>query len=372
MHVPKNEANTQTVVSPTRESTPPTPKPRQQRLSTSDIEAPAQLSAAIPTPKPRKRLATYPNPSLTRPLQTSSSPHPLVPTHETDGFRATAEIKAKSPLPPSAIDQTTGEVNGLPNQAQQVATAHSETQYRIHDYSPPTPIAETASTEAESPPLATAATDQTMEGSGLSNKVQPVTKTAETRNEVQSLPTAATTEIDGRLPTTHTNDLSNDTKIVATAFNESQYDMHEYRPPPPEVVSGTARTDVKSPSSATAATSEVNGLPNKPQEVASTQKETPSRVQRNRPHQKLSRQNSGTFLLGAEPDPMFATLLKRRKQRENEAGEKFKELEATRKEKYESNTLPRKKPKSGSAETVSTSELQRILEKRRSKIEEPD
>ena len=371
MHVPKREANTQTVVSPTRESTPPTPKPRQQRLSTSDIEAPAQLSAAIPTPKPRKRLATYP--SLTRPLQTSSSPHPLVPTHETDTFGATAEIKVKSPLPPSAIDQTTA--NDLSNQAQQVATVHGETQYHIHDYSPPSTTAETARTEVESPPLATAAIDQTMEGSGLSNKVQQVTKMAETGTEVQSspTPTAATTEMDGRLPTTHKNDLSNDTKIVATAFNESRYHMHEYSPPPPEVVSGTARTDVKSPSSATAATSEVNGLPNKPQEVASTRKETPSRVQRNRQHQKLSRQNSGTFLLGPEPDPMFATLLKRRKQRENEAGEKFKELEATRKEKYESNTLPRKKPKSGSAETVSTSsELQRILEKRLSKIEEPD
>ena len=369
MHVPKREANTQTVVSPTRESTPPTPKPRQQRLSTSDIEAPAQLSAAIPTPKPRKRLATYP--SLTRPLQTSSSPHPLVPTHETDTFGATAEIKVKSPLPPSAIDQTTA--NDLSNQAQQVATVHGETQYHIHDYSPPSTTAETARTEVESPPLATAAIDQTMEGSGLSNKVQQVTKTAETGTEVQSSPTAATTEMDGRLPTTHKNDLSNDTKNVATAFNESQYDMHEYRPPPPEVVSGTARTDVKSPSSATAATSEVNGLPNKSQEDASTQKEIPSRVQRNRPHQKLSRQRSGTFLLGAEPDPMLETLLKRRKQRENEAGEKFKELEATQKEKYESNTLPRKKPKSGSAETVSTSsELQRILEKRLSKIEEPD
>ena len=151
--------------------------------------------------------------------------------------------------------------------------------------------------------------------------------------------------------------------------------MHEYRPPPPEVVSGTAKTDVKSPSSATAATSEVNGLPNKSHEDASTRKETPSRVQRNRPHQKLSRQNSSTFLLGAEPDPMLETLLKRRKQRENEAGEKFKELEATRKEKYESNTLPRprKKNRGGFTETVSTSsELQRILEKRRSKIEKPD
>ena len=213
-----------------------------------------------------------------------------------------------------------------------------------------------------------------MEGSGLSNKVQQVTKTAETGTEVQSspTPTAATTEMDGRLPTTHKNNLSNDT---ATAFNESRYDMHEYRPPPPEVVSGTAKTDVKSPSSATAATSKVNGLPNKSHEDASTRKETPSHVQRNRPHQKLSRQRSGTFLLGAEPDPMLEILLKRRKQRENEAGEKFKELEATRKEKYESNTLPRPRKKNRGAftETMSTSsELQRILEKRRNKIEEPD
>ena len=374
MHAPTREANTRTVLSPTRESTPPTPKPRQQRLSTPDMEALSQFPAAYPTPKPRKRLATCP--SLTRPLQTASFPLPPVSTHETNGLETTAKIngtEVKSPPPPSAINQTT-EVDGLSNQAQQVAaTAHSEIRYHMDDYRPLPTTVETAKTEVKSPPLATAAIDQTMEVSGPSHKIQQVTKATETGTEVTSPPTATTatnetTEMNSLLPTIDKNDLPNDTKSVATARNESEsrYHMHEYSPPLPEAVSGAARTQVKSPSPATAATSETNGLPNNPQQVASARKETPNRVQGNRPHQKLEKQKSGTYLLGAKVDPMLATLLNRRKQRENEAGEGFKELEATQKEKYESYTLPRKKTVSGS------SELQRILEKRRSKIEEPN
>ena len=357
MRAPTREANTQTVQSPTRESTPPTPKPRQQRFSTPDMEA---LSAAYPTPKPRKRLPTSPS-SLTRPLQTSSCPLSPASTHVTNGLGTTAKIngtEVKSPPPPSAINQTT-EVDGRSNQAQQVAaTAHSEGQYHMHDYRPPPTTVETARTEVNFPPLATAAIDQTR---------QLVTKATET--EVKSPPTVTTatnetTEMNGLLPTTHKNDIASDTKSVATAHNESgsQYHMHVYSPPPPEAVSRAARTQVKSPSSATAATSEVNGLPNNPQQVASAQKETASHVQGNRPHQKLERQKSGTYLLGAQADPKLEAWLNRRKQRENEAGEGFKELEATQEEKYKSYTLPRRKK---------VSELERILEKRRNKIEEP-
>lgn len=351
MHAPTREANTPTVQSPTRESTPPTPKPRQQRLSTPDMEAPSQLSAVYPTPKPRKRLATSPG-NLTRPHQ-AYFPLPPASTHETNGLRTTGKIngtEVKSPPPPSAINQTT-EMDGQSLQAQQVAgTTH------MHDYRPLPTTVETAITEVKSP-VSTAAIDQTR---------QLVTKATETRTEVKSPPTVttATNEMNGLLPTSHENDLPSDTNSVATAHSESESrsHMHVYSPPPPEAVFGTARTQVKSPSSATA---ETNGLPNNPQQVTSAQKETPSRVQGNKRHQKLERQKSGTYLLGAQADPKLATLLNKRKQRENEAGEGFKELEATQEEKYKSYTLPRRKKVSES------SELERILEKRRSKIEEP-
>lgn len=235
----------------------------------------------------------------------------------------------------------------------------------MHDYRPPPTTVETARTEVNSPPTVTTAIDQTMEV----NEIQQVTKATETRTEVTSPPTVitatnVTTEMNGLLPTTHENDLPSDTNSVATARNESERrsHMHVYSPPPSKAVSGAARTQVKSPSSATA---ETNGLQNNPQQVASARKETPSHVQSNKPHQKLERQKSGTYLLGAQADPKLATLLNRRKQRENEAGEGFKELEATQEEKYKSYTLPRRKKVSES------SELERILEKRRSKIEEP-
>ena len=229
----------------------------------------------------------------------------------------------------------------------------------MHDYRPPPTTVETARTEVNSPPTVTTAIDQTMEV----NKIQQVTKATETRTEVTSPPTVitatnVTTEMNGLLPTTHENDLPSDTNSVATARNESESRSHVYSPPPSEAVFGTARTQVKSPSSATA---ETHGLQNNPQQVASARKETPSRVQGNKPHQKLERQKSGTFLLGAQADPKLATLLNKRKQRENEAGEGFKELEATQEEKYKSYTLPRRKK---------VSELERILEKRRNIIDE--